>query len=77
MEGCRALGTQCGSLETDYIGEDRFVEIDFQVVLVAVASVVASSGFWAFVMRKTDSKSATTRLLMGLAYDRLMVKGEQ
>lgn len=53
------------------------MEIDFQVILVAVASVVASSGFWAFVMRKTDNKSATTRLLMGLAYDRLMVKGEQ
>lgn len=43
-----------------------------QVALVAAGSVVASSGFWAYVLRKTDHKSALTRLTMGLAYVELV-----
>jgi hypothetical protein len=51
------------------------VETWLQVVAASVASVVASSGFWAFMQRKGDSKSATTRLLMGLAYDKITTSG--
>lgn len=43
-----------------------------QVALVAAGSVVASSGFWAYVLRKTDHKSALTKLTMGLAYVELV-----
>lgn len=43
--------------------------------MTSVASVVASSGFWAYMQRKGDSKSATTRLLMGLAYDKVTTSG--
>lgn len=47
-----------------------------QVTLTSLAAVTASSGFWAYVMRRDITKSATARLLMGLAYDKLMEKGE-
>lgn len=42
-----------------------------QAIIVSVASVVASSGFWAYLQRKDKAKTETTRLLMGLAYDKL------
>lgn len=45
------------------------------VIVAAAASVVASSGFWAFMLRKSEVKSSTTRLLMGLAYVELTTLG--
>lgn len=51
------------------------MDVWLQVVLASAGSVVASSGFWAYVMRKSDTKSATTQLLMGLAYIELMTLG--
>lgn len=46
-----------------------------EMVLTVVGAVLASSGFWAFLMRKGDSKSAKTRLLVGLAHDRIIQSG--
>lgn len=46
-----------------------------QVALVAAGSVVASSGFWAYVLRKSDRMDAKTRLTMGLAYIELLTLG--
>jgi hypothetical protein len=46
-----------------------------QAALISVASVLASSGFWAYILRKDDTKDATTRLLMGLAYDKVTTLG--
>lgn len=46
-----------------------------QVALVAACSVLASSGFWAYVLRKSDRKDAKTRLAMGLAYIEIMTLG--
>jgi hypothetical protein len=40
-------------------------------VMVSVASVLASSGFWAFVQNRDSTKNAMQRLLMGLAYDKV------
>lgn len=48
-----------------------------QIVISIVASVGASSGFWAWFSKKTDTKSATNRLLLGLAYDRIITLGMQ
>jgi hypothetical protein len=53
------------------------VENGLQIVLTSAITVLASSGFWAYIMRKDNNKSATTRLLMGLAYEKLMDKGEK
>ncbi len=43
--------------------------------ITSLASVLASSGFWAYVKYKDSSKSAMTRLLMGLAYDKVTTLG--
>lgn len=42
-----------------------------QTVLTAVAAILASSGFWAFMQHKDRARSATTKLLMGMAYDQI------
>lgn len=46
-----------------------------QIAITVIASVGASSGFWAWFGKKSDKKSATTRLLLGLAYDRIITLG--
>lgn len=46
-----------------------------QTVITAVVSVLASSGFWAYWMKKHDDKSSTKRLLVGLAHDRILQSG--
>lgn len=49
---------------------------DFTQMLITVAvSLSASSGFWAWFMKKTEKKSATTQLLLGLAHDRIVFLG--
>lgn len=44
-------------------------------VIVSIASILASSGFWAYVQYKDSSRDATKRLLMGLAYDKVTTLG--
>lgn len=46
-----------------------------QTVMTAVVSVLASSGFWAFWSKKREDKSSRTKLLVGLAHDRIMQSG--
>lgn len=46
--------------------------MDFIPLFVAV---MASSGFWAFLSKRKNAKSANQRLLMGLAYDRIIYRG--
>lgn len=46
-----------------------------QAAIVSATSVLASSGFWAFVQRKSSTRDATTRLLMGLAHDTIVQVG--
>lgn len=47
----------------------------WQMALTSIGSVLASSGFWAYMQRLDKMKAATTRLLMGLAYDQLTTLG--
>lgn len=50
-----------------------------ETVLVAIISVaatlLASSGFWTFILKRSDNKNARTKLLIGLAHDRIMHLG--
>lgn len=48
-----------------------------QSIITVVCAVIASSGFWAFLQKKTDKNDAKTRLLVGLGHDRIMYLGEQ
>lgn len=43
-----------------------------QMVLTIMASVLASSGFWAYLQFKMSYKDSKTKLLMGLAHDRIV-----
>lgn len=43
-----------------------------EVIVAIVCAVIASTGFWTFIQSLKKSKSAETRMLMGLAHDRIM-----
>lgn len=45
------------------------------LVLTALVSVLASSGFWAYVQHRGESKDATTKLMMGIAYEHITTYG--
>lgn len=47
----------------------------FQMVLTIVCSVIASSGFWAFIQKSSERKDKKTKLLLGLAHDRIISLG--
>lgn len=46
-----------------------------QTVLTIFGSVLASSGFWAYIMKKYESRDAERELLIGLAHDRILYLG--
>lgn len=46
-----------------------------QTTLTALISIFASSGFWAWINAKRESKGARTRLLIGLAHDNILRSG--
>ena len=48
-----------------------------QIVITAVCSVLASSGFWAFMTSRRDKHSATRDMLLGLGHDRIMALGTE
>lgn len=48
-----------------------------RMVVTIVTSVLASSGFWAFLQKHFDKNDATKRLLIGIGHDRIMHLGLQ
>ena len=46
-----------------------------QTLLTVLGSVVASSGFWAYVQSKSNKNSAQTEMLIGLGHDRIVELG--
>lgn len=46
-----------------------------QLTVAIVVSLMASSGFWGYVMSRRDKKSLQTQMLIGLAHDRLVSLG--
>lgn len=46
-----------------------------QMIITIVCSVLASSGFWAYIQKRNDKKDNKTKLLIGLAHDRIMQLG--
>lgn len=51
------------------------METWFHMVVTIVCSVVASSGFWAYIQKHRDRNDARTQLLIGLAHDRIIYLG--
>ena len=46
-----------------------------QTIVTIVCAVVASSGFWAFIQKKSTKKDSQTRMLVGLGHDRIVELG--
>ena len=46
-----------------------------QTLVTIVCAVLASSGFWAWLQKKDDKKSLQSRMLIGLAHDRIVSLG--
>lgn len=43
-----------------------------QIIITALAAIAASSGFWLFMEKKGSRKDLTNKLLIGLAYIRIV-----
>lgn len=48
-----------------------------QLFITIFCSVIASSGFWAFVQKKSDKNDAEREMLVGLAHDRIVYLGNE
>lgn len=46
-----------------------------QIIITIFSSVLASSGLWAFIQKRSEKKDVKTELLIGLAHDRIMFLG--
>lgn len=55
--------------------EEISVNPYLQALLTSIVTLIASSGFWAYVMHKDSAKAQTNNLLMGLAYDKIITMG--
>lgn len=51
------------------------MESFLQMFLTVVCSVIASSGFWAYVQKRMDKKDLRTQMLVGLGHDRIIDLG--
>lgn len=48
-----------------------------QMIVTIICSVLASSGFWAYIQKKQDKNDNMTLLLRGIAHDRIVYLGMQ
>lgn len=46
-----------------------------QIILTIIGSVVASSGFWAYITKHLEKKDVKTQMLIGLGHDRIVYLG--
>ena len=46
-----------------------------QMALTVVCAVIASSGFWAYIQKRSEKKEVKTQMLVGLAHDRILFLG--
>lgn len=51
------------------------LETVIQLIVTVVASVLASSGLWTYIQKRADKKDAKSKLLLGLAHDRILYLG--
>lgn len=48
-----------------------------ELIVTVVCSVMASSGFWAIIQHFINRNDSSSKLLLGLAHDRIMWLGKQ
>lgn len=47
------------------------------IALTIIGSVMASSGFWAYIMARNEKKDLRTQMLIGLGHDRIIELGSK
>lgn len=47
------------------------VDLIISLFVTSITSVLASSGIWAYLMKRADKRNANTRMLLGLMYDKI------
>jgi hypothetical protein len=47
----------------------------WQTLLTVIGTIAASTGFWTWLQKRTDKKDVRTRMLIGLAHDRIIYLG--
>jgi len=55
--------------------EETLVNPWLQTLLTVIGTLIASSGFWAYVQYKDNGRRQNNQLLMGLAYDKIISMG--
>lgn len=48
-----------------------------QTLVTVVCTLIASSGFWAFISASQEKKSAKSKMLLGLGHDRIISLGRE
>ena len=46
-----------------------------ELAITVFCSVLASSGFWAYMMKRSEARDVKTEMLIGLGHDRIMCLG--
>lgn len=46
-----------------------------EMIITILCSVIASSGFWAFITKFSEKKDVRTQMLIGLGHDRIIYLG--
>jgi len=60
--------------------ESSFVEVNImsqaiQMVVTILCSIIASSGFWTYIMKKHDKNDASKKMILGLGHNQIMSLG--
>ena len=55
--------------------EETVVNPWLQTLVTIVGTLIASSGFWAYIQHKDVGRRQNNQLLMGLAYDKIIAMG--
>lgn len=48
-----------------------------QIIVTILCSIFASTGFWSFLQTRDNKQSNQTKLVLGLAHDRIMYLGNK
>lgn len=46
-----------------------------EIIIAILGSVLASSGLWTWIMKKSEKRDVKTKMLVGLAHDRILYLG--
>ena len=46
-----------------------------QLIVTVLCSVIASSGFWTYVMKRHDKNDASRKMILGLGHNQIMTLG--